>query len=351
MPMQRRQFIQSLVGAGALLLSACRGSSSMLDIQRSDHFDGERFFNPWGSNNEKNLWDVIKWRVGGERCAWDNPRPGELDYPPERVNGEQLRLSFIGHATVLLQTAGVNILFDPQFSERASPVSFSGPRRVSPPGVNIEDLPPIDWVLISHNHYDHLDIASIGRLRQVQPQIRYIVPLNNAHIITDEFPDLSVAELDWQQSMSLGSKAELIVQPAQHWSARGIFDRNRSLWAAFVIRTAGGNIYFAGDTGFGSHFQATADLYAPFRLSILPIGAYAPRDFMSNQHMDPQDAVRSAQILRSRHNLGVHLRTFAGLTDECYDAPEQELNQALANTETELSFKVLNSGQSWWVPA
>ena len=351
--MKRRILLKNLLFLSFLTtLPNCSKSSSVRHLNRSDHFDGERFFNPWGGNNDKNFSDLLRWRFGGERCAWNNPRASDRDYPPERVYGDSMRVSFIGHASVLLQTAGVNILFDPHWSERASPLRFAGPKRVNAPGITMEDLPPIDWVLISHNHYDHLDLATIGKLYQIQPQIHYLTPLNNAHLITNHYPNLPILERDWEQSIQLTEKVETILQPAQHWSARGLFDRNRSLWAAFVIRTPHGNIYFAGDTGFGnaSHFRHTADLYAPFRLSILPIGAYAPRWFMKTQHMNPEEAVRSAQILRSHHNLGVHLRTFAGLTDECYDAPEQALEQALARIKPNLSFRILHAGHIWDVP-
>ena len=350
--LSRRKLIKNL--AGLPLLSLLPSCQSMADktLTTSDHFDGERFFNPWGSNENKSVWEVLRWRMTADSCAWRESYSSGRDYPPERVDGEQMRLSFIGHATVLLQTAGLNILFDPHWSERASPLSFVGPKRVSAPGVALADLPPIDWVLISHNHYDHLDLATIGQLSAIQPQIRYLTPLNNAYLIHADYPDLPVLELDWRQSTQLSEQVELIVQPAQHWSARGLFDRRKSLWAAFVLRTPGGNVYFAGDTGFGPHFQQTAELFAPFRLSMLPVGAYEPRWFMRYQHMNPAEAVQSAQILRSRHNLGVHLRTFADLTDECYDHPERDLNAALQRLQPEdVQFKLLDAGGSWQVPA
>ncbi len=354
--MTRRKLLRNLLALPtvASLPSCSSANRTRPQLPTSDHFDGERFFNPWGINNRKSFWDVLQWRLNGERCAWNREPTNSLrDYPPERVQGEQLRLSFVGHATVLIQTAGVNILLDPHWSERASPFSFAGPKRVNAPGINIADLPPIDWVLISHNHYDHLDLPTIGRLHAAQPRTRYLVPLNNAHLITEEYPQIEVHERDWQQSIELGEGVEAILQPAQHWSARGLRDRNLSLWAAFVIRTAHGNIYYAGDTGFGSgdHFRATAALHAPFRLSVLPVGAYAPRDFMKDQHMDPREAVLSAQLLQSQHNLGVHLRTFADLTDECYDGPEQQLSQALSTIQPDLQFKLLQAGESWKVPA
>jgi L-ascorbate metabolism protein UlaG (beta-lactamase superfamily) len=235
----------------------------------------------------------------------------------------KIRASFINHATVLLQTQGLNFLTDPIWSDRASPVSFAGPKRVHPPGVAFKDLPKIDYVLISHNHYDHLDLETLKRLQKAFKPI-FLVGLKVSNNLRSSLPDAKIIELDWGQFYEISKDKKIHFLPAQHWSARWPWDRNQTLWGAFAIETSGGNIYFAGDTGYGKHFKDAQKQFGKFKLALLPIGAYEPRNFMKYQHMNPEDAAQAARDLRAENSLGIHFGCFA-LATEGYGAPEQEL--------------------------
>jgi L-ascorbate metabolism protein UlaG (beta-lactamase superfamily) len=209
----------------------------------SDHFDGTRFLNP-GKPMDKGFFEVLKWYVTRQPQPW--PEFAELpvtDKPPQRVLGDQLRVSFVGHVTLLIQTQGLNILTDPVWSERASPFTWIGPKRVHPPGIRFEDLPPIDLVLISHNHYDHLDLATVERLWQ-RDRPRIVTPLGNDRIIQDHIPDAKVEAHDWGDQVVISPKLTVHLEPMHHWSARSPWDRNRALWAAFVLVTPGDAVYF-----------------------------------------------------------------------------------------------------------
>ena len=205
----------------------------------------------------------------------------------------------MGHASLLLQTAGLNILIDPVWSERVSPVSFAGPKRVNDPGIAFEALPPIDVVLVSHCHYDHLDVETLSRLAAAH-RPRVITPLGNDTIMQAHDPAIRAEAYDWHQRIELGNDVAVTLVPTRHWSARGLTDRNKALWASFVIETPAGRIYHVADSGYGDghHFRAARDRYGPFRLAILPIGAYEPRWFMRDQHMNPEEAVRAFQLRR-----------------------------------------------------
>lgn len=294
----------------------------------SDHFDGKRFFNPWSRGLYK-FTDLIRWRLTAKPVPWPAQIENNLmDKPPPRVEGSQLRISFVGHATILIQTEGLNILTDPIWSLRASPFSWAGPKRVCPPGIPFENLPEIDLILISHCHYDHLDLPSIYSLwKWDKPTI--ITPLGNDSIIQRRFPDIAVETLDWHQSKSF-KNCVIYLEPLQHWSARSLWDRNQALWGAFIIQTKSGAIYFAADTGYGSgqHFREAFQKHGPFRLAFLPIGAYEPRWFMKYAHMNPEEAVRAHLDLGSPNTLGIHYGTFH-LSDESYDAPLKELKLAM----------------------
>ncbi|RLQ88220.1 MBL fold metallo-hydrolase [Notoacmeibacter ruber] len=295
----------------------------------TDHFDGERFFNP-GSPMTTDLGDFIRMRWSEDSAEWpDNYPAGPKDIPPARVEGEGLRVSFVGHATFLIQTAGLNILTDPVWSERASPFSFTGPKRVNAPGIAFDDLPKIDIVLLSHNHYDHLDEATIGRLAQ-RDNPRFIVPLGNDTILRSILPDIAVEAFDWGGKTVIENGFTIQLHQSHHWSARGVKDRRMALWAAFSLHGPAGNIYFAGDTGFGDghHFRAARQEAGPFRLALLPIGAYAPRWFMSYSHQDPTEAVAAFEILEAEQALAYHWGTFK-LTAEPVDEPPNLLVEAL----------------------
>src|SRR5690242_1767884 len=215
----------------------------------SDHFDGDRFFNPDGEPPRR-LLDVLRWQIAGRREPWPVhlPSPAPPDRPPHWVQ-EGTRLAFVGHACFLIQSGGLNILTDPVLSDRASPVAFAGPKRRNPPGIAFDDLPPIDVVLVSHNHYDHMDHTTLSRLWQ-RDRPRIVAPLGNDAVMRRHNPDVAVESVDWGDELALGEDAALHVVPANHWSARGLGDRNRALWAGFMLSLPQHRIYFAGDTGF-----------------------------------------------------------------------------------------------------
>jgi L-ascorbate metabolism protein UlaG (beta-lactamase superfamily) len=229
-------------------------------------------------------------------------------------------------------------LTDPIWSRRSSPFTWIGPRRRRAPGVRLEDLPRIDLVLLSHNHYDHLDLATL-RLLAGRAQSRFIVPLGVARLLRSRNIG-PVHELDWGDSLPAGP-ASIHCVPAMHFSARGPFDRNRTLWCGYVIETAGRVVYFAGDTAFGAHFAQIRVHFGPPRLALLPIGAYEPRWFMSSIHMEPDEAVRAHQILAAQTSIAIHHGTFQ-LGDDGIDAPKRTLRESAASD----SFLVLDNGQS-----
>jgi L-ascorbate metabolism protein UlaG (beta-lactamase superfamily) len=317
----------------------------------SDHFDGTRFFIP-GREIGKGLLDVIRWRLEAQTAAWPESVPlAAAARPAARVQGRELVVTFVGHATVLIQTAGLNILTDPTWAERASLVSWAGPKRVTPPGIAFEDLPPIDAVLVSHNHYDHMDLPTLSRLHAAHAPL-FVVPLGNEGFLRDAAPDMRIATLDWWQAVPLDKVVRVHAVPVYHWSRRTAFDRNKALWSGFVIATAHGGIYYGGDTGLGDEafFREARARLGPFRLALLPVGAYEPRWFMKDQHVNPAEAVRIHALLGAGTSIGVHLRTFQ-LTDEGIDEPEIELAAALRSARIDPErFRTLPIGGAWSAP-
>jgi len=235
----------------------------------------------------------------------------------------------VGHATLLIQVAGLNILTDPVWSERASPVSFAGPKRVTAPGIAFDDLPRIDLVLVSHNHYDHLDIATLRRLHAVHIP-RMVMPLGNDAVLSSAIPGARIEIGDWGTRLLIGSSSAVTLTPANHWSSRNLRDRRSALWSGFLIETANGSVWFAGDTGYGDGgiFRDLRARYGAPDVALIPIGAYAPRWFMAPQHVDPAEAVQIFQDIGAPRALGIHWGTFQ-LTDESREAPRHELIEAL----------------------
>ncbi len=319
----------------------------------SDHFDGTVFFNPEGET-PLGLRELMRWQFGGGRARW--PKRAESPFSPaqpdERVGGDDLRVTMIGHASLLIQVAGLNILTDPVWSQRASPFSFAGPRRVAEPGVRFDDLPPIDIVIVTHNHYDHLDLATLSRL-QDRHAPRIVTPLGNDTIIRRAVPGARFSTMDWGDRLSLDGGIAIDCEPCHHWSARGTRDRRMALWAAFVVATPAGKIYHVGDTGFhgGANYRAAKEKHGGFRLANLPVGAYEPRWFMKAQHQNPEEAVEGMLLCGADFAIGHHWGTFQ-LTDEAIGDPLAALRAALDRRGmAPWRFRPMHSGEVFDVPA
>lgn len=329
----------------------------------SDHFDGRHFFNPDSSAPQRidprrffNRW------ANGERAAWPESVPVHQTAPPARVAGRDMLVTWIGHSTVLIQTQGFNILTDPIWSERASPFSFIGPRRVRAPGVRFEDLPRIDLVLISHNHYDHMDLPTLRRLWQRDRPL-ILTSLGNDTILRQAgIPSLA---FDWGRGIPLPCQLNpppgvqyrailpcaVTVERVHHWGSRWGTDRNRALWSGFTIRLPGGNVFFAGDTGWGGGDWARETArHGPFRLAILPIGAYLPRDVMQDNHVDPAESVRIFEALNPVRALGVHWGTFQLTFEGINDPPRALAAELRAHAIAPDRFVATEAGQSFRAP-
>ncbi|HEY1760239.1 MAG TPA: MBL fold metallo-hydrolase [Bryobacteraceae bacterium] len=302
------------------------------------HFDGKRFYNP-DAPQAGGYLDALRWKLTSRPEA--SPKfisDVEPSVPPCRMKGSGLRTTLINHSTVLFQQHGSNILTDPIWSERASPLSWAGPRRRRKPGIAWEALPPIDIVLLSHNHYDHLDLPTLRRLA-ARGNSTFIVPLGVARLLRSRKIGPTVQELDWGESVSFPGIAIHCV-PALHFSSRALWDRNKTLWCGYVIESQEQLIYFAGDTAFGPHFARIRERFGPPDLALLPIGAYEPRWFMSPVHMGPDQAVRAHAILGAKTSIAMHHGTFQ-LADEGLDTPTRDL---LTSGRPE-SFLILKNGE------
>lgn len=289
-----------------------------------------RFQNPWPNAAPHDAGDLLRWRR--ERAGTRRPDPDRSSFPRAtpgfalpRAPANAIVATWIGHSTVLVQIGGRNVLTDPMWSDRASPVPWLGPRRWVPPGTPIETLPPIDLVLLSHNHYDHLDVRTVRALAARHPQAQWAVPLGLAPFVR-RLGVRSARELDWWESADLDG-IRVASTPAQHFSARGFTDQRRTLWCGWSARIDDRALYFAGDTGYHPEFRDIAEHFGPFDLVILPIGAYEPWWFMRRVHMNPDDAVAAYRDLVAGSGpapapaaLGVHWGTFK-LTDEPMDEP------------------------------
>ena len=294
--------------------------------------------------------DVERWRK--ERKAQGLPHPPSNGYAAftERwwqkaeLQGEDDRLWWLGHATVLLRINGLYLLTDPVLSQRASPLSFAGPKRKTPSPIHINELHQLDAVLISHNHYDHLDRSTIRQIVRRFPDTHFFVPLGLKQWFTRR-GIRHVTELDWWQSITLQGMTFTAV-PAQHWSMRSFWDRNRSLWCGWIIESSHLRIWFSGDTGYTAGLADIALFRGPLDAALIPIGAYSPRWFMSSHHMDPQQAVTLWQQLGRPFTVPIHWGVFE-LADESLDMPPQELLTALDDEgEDGRLFSPLCIGQS-----
>ena len=349
-----------------LALTACANVKAQHSAGKPHHTpDG--FKNNYVGSVNKSPADFFRWQY--ERLTQGLPPPPKTPTPsvaPDLAfvqnNADPLRMqpaiTWIGHATMLVQTNGLNVLTDPIFSERASPVQSFGPRRAQAPGLSLDQLPPIDVVLISHNHYDHLDKNTVLALSdRAQAATLFIVPLGVKAFFTD-LGITNVKELDWWDSTTVKG-VEFHFTPVQHWSARGVGDRSQTLWGGWAVFGSATHWYFSGDTGYSQDFQDTqkrfADRQTPalggsFDLALIPVGAYEPRWFMKEQHVNPLEAVQIHQDLKAKRSVGVHWGTFA-LTDEPLDQPPKDL--AIAVREQGLAadaFTVMAIGQTRVLP-
>ncbi len=314
-------------------------------------YDGERYKVP--AHNVVNCTsDFWKWQTSGERQSWPNWVENDAHpAPTQRVNGDQLSATWIGHATVLVQTGGVNILTDPFFSLRASPFQFAGPKRVRDPGIALKDLPSIDLILLSHNHYDHMDLPALRRLVRLHDPV-ILTPNGNARIVNRWIRKARVVELGWHDPFRYAPDVLVTPTPALHWSKRTFGDRNKALWSAFMIEAGERKVYFGADTGFGTgaHFAQTRDRYGAPDLALLPIGAYEPRWFMKAQHINPDEAVQAHKLLGAGASMAIHHATIQ-LTDEAIDAPAKSLEVAkLEHGIRDIEFRAIGVGETWEVP-
>ena len=353
--MKRRKFLKWF-GAGTL--TALLGGMSWMKYKRSsnayytgpisDHYNGLTFFNPDGAA-PSSFSDLLKWQFQEERAEWPDiyPSPYVGTRPEPKVIDHDITVTMIGHASLLIQTNGLNIITDPVYSKRVSPFQFAGPKRHNPPGIAFKDLPPIDIVLVSHNHYDHLDLLTLKKLvKRDNPKI--ITPLGNDAIIHKNSHKANITAGDWGDMIEHAG-IKIHIEPCHHWSARGTKDRRMALWAAFVIETPTRRIYHIGDTGFhsGINYKAIAKKHGSFDLTIMPVGAYEPRWFMKNQHQNPAEAVEGFKLCNTKHALGHHWGTFQ-LTNEAIDAPKLALSKALEENAIDPDrFIAMAPGQVW----
>jgi L-ascorbate metabolism protein UlaG (beta-lactamase superfamily) len=329
------------IGAASVagLLSACAPVNPYYDASRAHHRPGG-FANNYGPAGGRPFAEFARWQYERTRDALPaapfGAGAGYAGFPVVRPDlallhanhrGDTVTVTWIGHATLLLQIGGRNLLIDPIFSDRASPVSFAGPKRRVPLPVRLDELPPIDAVLVSHNHYDHLDRETL-RMLQAQPggPPRFVVPLGIDRWLKGE-GITRVDRLDWWDVLRVDG-LEIHLTPAQHWSSRSPWDRNTTLWGGFVVRTPGFSFWYSGDTGYSADFRDIGARFGGFDLVAIPVGAYAPRWFMKDQHVDPMEAVQVFKDVGAREGVGVHWGTFE-LTDEPLDAPIAALREAL----------------------
>ena len=297
-----------------------------------EHHTARGFQNPWPDSEPRGLRDVIRWSLERRnKTLPPDPAPGSIAIAAptfaERVGADDLSATWVGHSTVLLQLGAVNILTDPMWSERASPVTFAGPRRFVEPAFGLESLPSIDVVLISHNHYDHLDKPTVRALARRMPEAEWVVPLGLSRVLRKWGAD-RVREADWWQTLEIRTAlgaARISSAPAQHFSARGLWDRGRTLWCSWAVSAGARRAFFAGDTAYHPEFPSIRERYGPFDLAMLPIGAYEPRWFMKTVHMNPPEALRAyVELAGARAGevamLPIHWGTFR-LTDEPIGQP------------------------------
>jgi L-ascorbate metabolism protein UlaG (beta-lactamase superfamily) len=313
-----------------------------------NNHDGKNFVNLEGDKAKKAFTSFLKWQFSKKTSPWPFWIENTI-YPMPRavVEDNEILVTFINHSSVLIQTQGLNILTDPVYSERVSPLKWVGPKRIKAPGIEFNFLPKIDIILLSHDHYDHLDANTLINLqKKFNPKIFAGLKVNN--ILQSINKNLTCHEMNWWEDHQLNEKIKIHFLPAKHWSGRKAFyGRNYSLWGSFALETTGGNIYFAGDTGYGNHFKLIKEQFNEFKLALLPIGAYEPRWFMKDSHVNPEEAVMAHIDLNATNSLAIHHGTFK-LADEAYEHPREDLIKALNKFQiNQECFRILSEGQSW----
>jgi L-ascorbate metabolism protein UlaG (beta-lactamase superfamily) len=310
----------------------------------SDHFNGKTFFNP-GRRVERSLLEVLRWQLTSRPARWPDWVEIASRPPPPAPNDGRVTATWINQSTFLLQTASHTLLTDPVFSERASPVSWAGPRRVHAPGVPFAALPKIDHVLLSHDHYDHCDLPSLQRLARGHQPL-FIAPLGHRSLLT-QAGATRIVELDWWESHVLAPNLTVTLTPARHWTRRRPGGTNQRLWGGFYLRTAERRVWFAGDSGYDETlFRDIGRRCGAPDLALIPIGSYEPRWFMSTAHMNPDEAVRVHRDTGARRSLAMHWGSFQ-LTDEGREAPVRALELARSAAGLDASeFHVPAPGES-----
>ncbi len=359
------------IGKGGVQGAGVSGSLTPKTEEGLPHGEVGRFFSPYGENI-KSFSDLVRWKATSEAKPW--PLWVETDiiwHPKGNLGAHELVLHFVNHATVLVEYGLADggrfrVLTDPVWSKRVSPSQWLGPARVRKPGIAFDDLPTIDAIVISHNHYDHLDTETIGRVvKRDNPAV--FCGLGDGPLIRSLWPqkvEPRVSELDWWSSVQItkGSNTiRLTYTPAHHWSGRGLFDRFASLWGSYFIEFFAGavapasagqalSVYFAGDTGYGDHFKETYQRMGAPSVALIPIGAYEPRWFMKASHINPSEAIQAHKDLGARYSMGIHYGTWQ-LTDEGIDEPLIDLDRARkANQIDAKVFFTLREGESWILP-
>lgn len=357
----------TLIGVvlSSLLLVAC--GSPMMQRAADDgasasapHHRPDGFANRYAARTDKPgllRWQWERWRDGLPKP----PAAPIVGVAPDLglIHGPSLapRVTWVGHATLLVQVDGLNLLTDPHWGQRASPVSFAGPRRHQAPGVAFDQLPPIHAVVISHNHWDHLDQDTVQALMDRHAGIRFFVPLGVQHWFRDKIrgavvagPAANVLALDWDQSVTLPGTTypmQLHFLAVQHWSARSLWDRHETLWGSWALVHPSWRFWFSGDLGYSKDTQDIGERLGGFDLAAIAIGAYEPRWFMKDSHINPAEAVRVMKDVKAKSAIGIHWGTFEGLSDESLDQPPQDLARALQALPMAPDFRTLRHGESW----
>ena len=312
----------------------------------SEHFNGKTFENP-GEVPEKSFMDVMKWYLQRDQGEWFPISESDVTFAPKPAENvtDGMTITYVNHSTFLIQVAGVNILTDPVWSDRVSPVSFAGPKRFRPAGIRFEDLPRIDLIVISHNHYDHLDIETLKKVHEAY-EPRVIAPLGVGRMLNSNGIN-KVFELNWWENKVIDSDITVHAVQAQHFSARGLFDRDKTFWNGYVIETPAGDVYFAGDTGYGPFFTEIGQRFPDIKVGLIPIGAYKPRWFMKPMHVNPEEAIQVHKDVGAEISFGMHFGTFP-LADDGMKDPENDFSAAMRLQENRgVNFKLLTEGDSF----